>query len=120
MHQKMNVLIFLQYMPKKGSFEKGKKLTLTILVSSLIFIFSSQKKPLKIKKQFSAMDPYLPPQEHLFCLSHRKTRWTMSVENVSHRTCILETWNSIVTVTFVPWCKPKRSLDEFNNQSQIL
>jgi hypothetical protein len=54
--------------------------------------------------------------DDLFCLSHRKTRWTMLVDNVGLKVRLLETSNSMVTLTFFPWCKPKWSRDEFNNQ----
>jgi hypothetical protein len=57
---------------------------------------------------------------HLFCLSHRKTRWTMSVDYVGLKICLLGTLNSMVTLTFLPRCKLKWSWDEFNSQSHIL
>ena len=44
--------------------------------------------------------------EHLFCLSHRKTRWIMLVDNVGLEICILGTSNYMVTLTFFSWCKP--------------
>ena len=64
------------------------------------------------------MGPSLFLLEHLFCLSHRKTRWTMSLDNVGLKICPLETSNSMVTLTFSPWCKLKWSQDEFNIQSK--
>jgi len=66
------------------------------------------------------MGPCLFLLEHLFCLSHRKTYWIMSVDNVGLKICLLGTSNSMVTLSFPPWCKPKWSWDEFNNQSQML
>ena len=58
--------------------------------------------------------------EHLFCLSHRKACWTMSMDNVGLEICLMGTSNSMVTLPFFPWCRPKWSRDEFNNQSHIL
>jgi hypothetical protein len=66
------------------------------------------------------MGPYLFLLEHHFCLSHRKTCWTMSVDNVGLQICLLGTLISMITLTILPRCKPKWSRDEFNNQSQIL
>ena len=43
---------------------------------------------------------FLP--EHLFCLSHRKTRWTMSMDSVSIKICLLGTLNFMITLTFFP------------------
>ena len=62
--------------------------------------------------------PFKKKLEHLFCLSHRKTRWIMPMNNVDLKICFLGTLNFMVTLTFVPWCKPKWSQDEFKSQSQ--
>jgi hypothetical protein len=62
---------------------------------------------------------YLP--QHLVCLSHGKTRWTMSVDNVGLKIWLWGPRN--------PWSlwhffslgvRPKWSWDEFNIQSHIL
>ena len=55
------------------------------------------------------------------CLSHYKTCWTMSGDNISLKTCLLEASNSMGTPIFffLDACKPKWSRDKFNNQSQI-
>ena len=66
------------------------------------------------------MGPCLFLPEHLFCFSHCKNRWTMLVDNVGLIICLLGTSNSMITMTFLPWCKLKWSQDEFNSQSQIL
>ena len=71
------------------------------------------------------MGPCLFLQDHRLCRSHRKTCWSMYVDNVGHMyvdnvMCLLWTSNSMVTLTFFPWCKPKWSRVEFNNQLQIL
>ena len=66
------------------------------------------------------MGPCLLLLEDLFCLSHRKTRWIMSMDNVGLKICLLGTSNFMITLTFIPWCKPKWSQNEFNNQSQVL
>jgi hypothetical protein len=63
---------------------------------------------------------FLYQLEHKFCLSHCKSRWTMLVDNVDLQTCLLGTLNFMVTLTFLPWCKPKWSRNVFNNQSHIL
>ena len=46
------------------------------------------------------MGPFLFQPKHLFCLSQCKTRWTMSMDNVSLKICLLRTLNSLVTLTF--------------------
>ena len=66
------------------------------------------------------MGPCLFLLEHLFCLSQRKTRWTMLMDNLDLNICLLETSNFMVTLACCPWCELKWSQDEFNNQSQIL
>ena len=38
--------------------------------------------------------------QHLFCLSHRQTRWTMLVDNVGLQIWLLGTSNSMITLTF--------------------
>ena len=58
--------------------------------------------------------------EHLFCLSHHKTCWITLEDNVGLKICLLETSNSMVTPTFLPWCKPEWARDEFNSGSHIL
>ena len=46
------------------------------------------------------MGPCLLVPEHLFCLSHRKTRWTMSLDNLCLKIWLLGISNSMVTLTF--------------------
>ena len=91
---------------------------------SLVFIFSSPQKSFLIVYIINiisfAMGTCLFQLEHLFCLSHHKTCWSMSVDTISLKICLLETLNFMITLTFFPWCKPKWSQDEFNNQSQSL
>jgi hypothetical protein len=92
--------------------------SLTILLSSS----SRHPTPQKIIYIYNICLPHafaFLKLEHLFCLSHHKTRWTILVNNVGLKICLLGTLNSMVTVTFFPWCKPKLSQDEFNKQSQI-
>ena len=36
------------------------------------------------------MGPCLFLPEHFFCFSHRKTRWTMSVNNIGLNLCFLK------------------------------
>jgi hypothetical protein len=99
----MNVLIFLIY-AQNGKFQKEKeKESLTLLCPSLVFIFTSPKKN-SLKKYYNnitlPLGPYLFQLENLFCLSHRKIHWTMSVGNVGLKICLLETSNFMVTLTF--------------------
>jgi hypothetical protein len=68
------------------------------------------------------MGPCLFLVDHLFCLSHYKTRWTMSVDYVSLK--IMSTWDLNLhghsDIFLSPWCKPKSYMDKFNNQSTLL
>ena len=121
MHHKVNMLILLIIYPNRAILRRGKNLI--ILLSFLVFMFSSPIK--KIMKNYynNISLPWvlafvLP--EQLFCLSHHKTRWTMLVDNVSLEICLLGTSNSMVTLTFCPWCTLKWSRNKFNNQSHIL
>ena len=108
---------------KKGNFEKEKKFKFD---HSFVFIFSSPitfllKKSIRTIILCHGPLPFKKKLEHLFCFSHRKTRWTMSVGKVGLTIWLLETTNSMVTLTlFFPWCEQKWSQVEFNNQSQIL
>ena len=122
MHQKKNVLISLNICPKRIVMKK--KSSLTILLSSLAFIFSSppQINPLifyynNISLPW-ALAFFLP--EHLSCLSHHQTRWTMSVDNVDLKICLLGTSNFMIALTFFSWCHLKWSWDKFNSQSKFL
>ena len=69
---------------------------------------------------FLCRGPLLFLLEHLFCLSHRKTRWTMLVDNVGLKLCLLGTLNSMIILTFSPWCNLKWSRDVFNDQLEIV
>ena len=103
MHEKMNVLIFLLYSWKTSS--------LIILLSSLVFDFSS---PRKIHQNLIVTIFFLPwafafsTIAH-FCLSHDKTHWTMSMDNVDLKTCLLRTSNSMITLAFF-LCVNRKSL----------
>ena len=88
---------FSIYIQKKHLWE-GKKLSATILMSSLVFVFSLPKE----FHQKIVITSFL-------CHSHNKTRWTMSVNNVGFKLCLLGTSNFMITLTFFPWCKPKWS-----------
>ena len=63
------------------------------------------------------MGPCLFLPKHLLCLSHPKTHWNMPVDNVGLKICLQGTSNSMIIVTFLPWCKLKLSHDKLNNQS---
>ena len=91
----MNVLIFLTLRSKKAVLGKREKRgkSLTILLSSLVFIFSS---PWKIHETFIITSflclPWAPAffyQSTSFAPPHRKTHWTMSVNNVGLKICLL-------------------------------
>ena len=78
---------FLLTYVQKGQFWKNNSSSI-VLLSPLVFIFSSHPPPKKTHEKLIiiaflchvALFFYLP--RHLFCLSHRKTRSTMSVDNV--------------------------------------
>ena len=87
-----------------------KNSSLIIFLSSQVFIFSFQI--LFIKENIITIflcHGSLPfSSDHLFCLSHRKMHWTMSVDNVGPKICLLGTSNSMVTLTiFFFLCKLK-------------
>ena len=48
------------------------------------------------------MGPRLFLQERIFCLSHGKTCWTLYVDNVGLKICLLGTSNSMVTLKIFP------------------
>lgn len=66
------------------------------------------------------MNPCFFLLEHFICVSHYKIHWTISVDNVGLRMCLLWTSNSKVTLTDFPWWKSKWTRVEFNRQSQVL
>ena len=88
-------------MLKKDSFER--KIFFTILLSFLVFIFSSLKKISSKYYHNCNSLPWAPCiflPEQLFCLSHHKTCWTMAMYNVGLKICLLGTLNSMVTLSF--------------------
>ena len=96
--KKRNALISSNSCPKRALL-KLKKISLIILCLLLSSSFLSQKK---FHQKFmwttfchGPMPFFL--QEHHSCLSHRKTRWPMQVNNIG----LLETANSMVTLTFL-------------------
>ena len=81
---------------KKIKKQNAKKSCLTILLSSS----SLPKKKFHYKYiiatfLYHALPPCLILFEHLFGLSHRKTCWTMSMDNVGLKICLLGASNSI-------------------------
>ena len=110
--------------PNRTYSKKIEKLQVwPFFLSSLVFIFSSYPPPNKyIIITIFPCHGSLPFFDHSTSIaySHRKTLWTMSVDNVGLKICLLETLNSMVTLTLFPWCKPRWSRDKFNTQSQIL
>jgi predicted metal-binding membrane protein len=130
MHQKMNVLIFFCMYVQKGQFLIKVKFDHSLVFSCLHLLLSSSSLRPKKKSSFTilfiittfcTMGPCLFLLEHLSCLSHCKTCWTISMDNVGFlntsfgdlelhgRSCIIS-----------PWCKPKWSHDKFNSQSHIV
>ena len=100
----MCVCFFFNICPKRAVLKKiFKNSSLTILLSSLVFIFGTLKK-ITLKFYYNNISlPWAPAfflLEHLFCLSHRKTRWTMSLDNVGLKICLLGYSDSMVTLTF--------------------
>ena len=121
LHQKVNVLIFFNISPRRAILKKNSGLS--ILLSCLVLsssIFPIKKILLRILLQQYFFATCLFLLEHPFCLSHRKIRWTMSMDNIGFKIRLLGSSNSMVTLTFFPWHKLKWSQDEFNNQSHIL
>jgi len=95
-------------MLKKGSLKKIKP-SLTILLSSFVFIFSSPTQTTKLLLQwyFSVMGFYLFLPDYLFCLSYHKTQWTMLLDSVGPKMYLLGPSNSMVTLIIFPSRKPK-------------
>ena len=104
MHPKVSVF-FLNICPKRAYLEIKIKIKFdhSFVSSCLHLLFSPEKTPKNIIPIFlchGVMDPCTFLLEHLFYLSHRKTRWTMSINNVGLKICLLRTSNSMVTLTF--------------------
>ena len=99
------VCFFLNICPKRAYLEIKIKIKFdhSFVSSCLHLLFSPEKTPKNIIPIFlchGVMDPCTFLLEHLFYLSHRKTRWTMSINNVGLKICLLRTSNSMVTLTF--------------------
>ena len=114
---------FLNICPKRAVF---KKKSLTILLSCLLLSCLHLLYPEKdFRSRFIIAiflcHVHLPFSTRALVLPLTlQTDWTMSMDNVGPRICLLGTSNSMITLTFWPWCNPKWSRDEFNNQSWIL
>jgi hypothetical protein len=82
MHQKVNVLIFLIYAQKRTIL---RKITLdhSFVFSCLHLLFPNNFIRFLLQYYFSAMGLCLYLPKHLFCFSHHKTHWTMSVDKVT-------------------------------------
>ena len=89
-HQKMNMLVFYKHMSKKRRFS-----SLTIMWSSIVFIFSSPTKK-SLQQRFTAMGPCLFLLEHSLCLV-RSCQWIMQALNM----CLLGTSNFMVTLMMI-------------------
>ena len=79
-------------------------LSLTILLSCIVFIFSFPKN-ISLKFYFdniflSWAPIYFFLLEHLFYVSHCKTHWTMLMDNIGLKLCLLGTSNYMVIMTF--------------------
>jgi len=103
---------FLIIYTQKGFFLENIQIRqfFCVLLSSLVFTsrkknheyFRKKTNPCHLPLPFPTKAPLLPlPLQN---------RWTMSMDNVGLKIFILKTSNSMVTLTFVPWCKLKWSL----------
>ena len=95
----MNVLNFFNICSKKEVL-KCKKFK---FVHSLHFSFFHLLFPNKSFIQaliFLCMGPCFCFTKAPFCLSHRKTHWTMTLDNLGLQTCLLGTSNFTLTMTF--------------------
>ena len=94
---------FFQYMFKQGNFENFE-FDYSFIFSCIHHLFPPpNKKIIKVwlQQYFSSTGRCLFLLKHLFCLFHRKTRWTMSMANVDLKIiCLLGTSHSMVTFTF--------------------
>ena len=102
MHQKVNVLILLIHVQKWLFWKKKKKKNRVFPFSCLHLLFPPKKKIHEnfITTIFLCHSPCLFLPENLFCLSHGKTRRTMSMNNVGHKICLFGTSNFMVTRAF--------------------
>ena len=100
MHQKMIVLLYIY--AQKGKFWnfeiKNEFWPLSLFLSS--FISLKESIQIWLWQHFFAMGPWLFLLEHLFCLSHRKICWIMSMDNVGLKICLLGTSSSMIILTF--------------------
>ena len=91
---------------KRIAFEKNS--SLSILLSSLLFIFSFPifffMKTIYNNISLSCTLAFFY-QSTLFSLSHCKTCWTMSMDNIGLKMRLLGTSNTMVTLTFFLWTK---------------
>ena len=97
---------FMEYMPKKGSFEKEKKrkIEYSLAFSCLHLPYPPQKKNFYHNNISLLRVLALFLLECLFCFSHHKTRWTMLAYSVGLKICLLGTSNSMVTLIFFFLC----------------
>ena len=98
MHQKVNVLYMYNICPIKVVLETFK-FGHSFVFSCLHLFFPKKHFIQKIIIIFLRHGPYLLLPEHLFCLSHHKTCWTMSMDNVGLKMCLLGTSYFMVTLT---------------------
>jgi hypothetical protein len=104
MHQKVNMLIFLKRMPKKGIFKNNSSLKVghSLVFSCLHLLFPKKNS---LKSYYNII--FLPwalefLSEHLFGLSKHKPRWTMSMDDIGLKIHFLGTSNSMITLMFFP------------------
>ena len=120
MHQKVNVLIFLIY-AQKGQFRKKLKFD-HFLVSSCLHLLFPQEKIIKncsnnISLTWALVFYYLSTS-----IASRTAKPVGPCQwiYVGLKRCLSGTSNSMVNMTYFPWCRPKWYRDEFNIQSQTL
>ena len=113
--RKTIVLNFFIYIcPKMIVWKKKIKLD-----HSLVFNFSS---PIKYSLNFYYSNISLPWAFFYSSISFTSPSAKHvgpSMDNVGLKICLLRSLDSMVTLMFLPWCKPKWSQDEFSNESQI-
>ena len=116
-HQKRNALVLFYICPKRVVL-KTKNQSWTILLSSLLVIFSSPKNnSLKFYHHNISLSwalAFFLLEHFFFAPPIAKPIWTMLVDNVGLKIRLLGTSNSMVCHydIFFPWCKPMWSEDE--------
>ena len=99
MHPKVDVLIIFYICPKKAVLKNKFKFDHSLVFHCIRLLFPHR----------NSLNFTITIFLYIFCLSHRKTCWIMSMDNVGLKICLLGISNFMITLTFFPWCKPKWS-----------